>query len=358
MKFKARLLDGGLAALHGHFLPALSKVDKDCVVYLTPTKLVLTQNYFTCDAVRVTASFATRVMFAEYKVKSIEKDRIAFPADVTLLQRALQSIKRIFAFEVGDVYVKLTRKKPPGADAGAKGIPYLSFVARRMADERTGQPGRVLITQDVPVGEPLPPSDLMELDRLARTAPVRTYLVLPDSVGRVAVVVDKLKALSSHVAVGISRGGRLFVRGAGGEVGSSVGVEFSQLQVLGVTAGDGTGEENGECATAPTEGAGAQREGPASRMRKAEAEGLLDKAVVDQKHLAQALCCQLTAPARTIAAIAGQRQYMVIGCQYYADAGAYGGSDALGASAYTPDVSLEFKLPVRAEEDDLDIGSQ
>ena len=284
----------------------------------------------------------------------------------------MTSIKRIFNYEVGDVYVKLTRKAPPGHDRGGDGggagqqgpqgqnqpggargpvprasggIPYLSFVARRPPDDRTGQPGRVLITQDVPVGEPLPPVDLTTLDDGAKTARVRTYLALPRHFARVAAMVDRLRALSPCVALGVSRDGRLFVRGAGGELGASVGAEFTQLSVLGVREpydddldGDGTQSRT---------------EGPAARMRRLAVEGKLDRAVVDQKHLAQALCCQLTAPARTIVGVAGQSQYMVVGCQYDDETVAYGErQDALGGATFAPDVHLEFKLPIRMDETD------
>ena len=147
------------------------------------------------------------------------------------------------------------------------------------------------------------------------------------------------------MALGVSRDGRLFVRGAGGELGASVGAEFTQLSVLGVREpydddldGDGTQSRT---------------EGPAARMRRLAVEGKLDRAVVDQKHLAQALCCQLTAPARTIVGVAGQSQYMVVGCQYDDETVAYGErQDALGGATFAPDVHLEFKLPIRMDETD------
>lgn len=282
MKFKALLTADGVNLLDKRFLPAMDKVGRICLMYLTKEDTMFLHNlspsFGGSDGVQCIAQFRKDVIFTDYRISSQNNDRIAFVIDIALLHRALRSavsILRSGGVGVGDelhIQIKLVKKLPSGA---AHSLPYLSFETKTLVQ--------------VP--------DMIYLQNL----------------------VEKLRNGGDVLSVSITQYGDLHLHVSTSLI--TVGSEFHQLKVLGVRDDAPTANQNLT---------------PSSRIETAIQRGAAQTVQVSMKHLAKSLNCHLSKPDAAFYGIAPMGACLTMIFQFFIP----------GTRQMNNSISLHCRLPV------------
>lgn len=289
MKFKAFLTDHGITLLERRLLPALDKLDKTCVLYLTPQHTLFLHNLLSSSTViQSVAQVTNPALFLEHRISSQCDDRIALTLDASLLLRALRSVATISSSS--PVQIKLVKKLPPST---TQPMPFLSF-------ETKGRNSAVI--HDVPISKPFSRSQVLELQAAidgSQTLP-KTLVQIP-SLNQLMSLMERMRHVGDSLNVGVSKYGDLHL-----EISTPIitlGTEFQRLLVLG---------ERAEPPAASDPGAS-----PGKRMAVALQGGDGMMVQVTVKNFVKSLSCHLAKPDCAFYGIEEQSGCLVVVFQFF-----------------------------------------
>lgn len=318
MKFKAFLTENGVNILEKRFLPALDKMGKICLLYLTRDHTMFLHNLLSGNEVQSIAQFRKEALFDDYRISSQNEDRIAFSVDISLLHRAIRSSVSICT-EFGNgptqnrLQIKLVKKLPPNC---TQPMPFLTF-------ETKGYKSAVI--QDVPISKPLSRAQVLELQTaLDMAQDLPQTLVQIQDLNQLQNFVDRMKHVGDLLNVSISKYGDLYVQISTTLI--TLGAEFQKLLVIG------------EQADAPAEDRNLSAQ---SRSARAILRGDAQSVQVSVKHFAKSLQCHLAKPDCAFYGIAPQGACLTVIFQFFIP----------GSRQTDKSISLHCRLPV------LDPGS-
>eukprot|EP01121_Diplochlamys_sp_Union-15-3_P004050 TRINITY_DN14012_c0_g1_i1.p1 TRINITY_DN14012_c0_g1~~TRINITY_DN14012_c0_g1_i1.p1 ORF type:complete len:276 (+),score=37.44 TRINITY_DN14012_c0_g1_i1:68-895(+) len=186
MRFKAKIQD---IQLFQKFVQTVEKIDKSCIIHLSPKKIQFILMKDSTNDFQVWAGMNAVSLFSDYKVESLNKNEISFRLQLDNLLRALKSGQ--YAQEV---LIKLTKK-----DSG----PHLCLVITRTAQQSMN------VVQDIPV-EILSSTQFANYTEPKLPDP-EVYIMMPPLKG-LRNVIDKMKNISNYLTVSANMGGELTLK--------------------------------------------------------------------------------------------------------------------------------------------------
>lgn len=167
----------------------MQKVEKKCVMHVSPSKLQLILCSETDLTANLFATLQTNTLFDEFLVESLNNNEVGFEINLEHLSRSLKS-----STGAGDVVMKLTKKN---------GAPYLSFaIALSLNNQMT-------IIQDIPIVM-LTALQLSSYVEPSLPEP-QVYIILP-SLKKLRQIVDRMRNVDSRLSVFANMAGSLLLK--------------------------------------------------------------------------------------------------------------------------------------------------
>jgi len=166
---------------------AVEKINKQCILYLSPKKIQFIIPGDVTDGMQVWSSASVELLFDNYIIESINDRQIYFTVNCDNLNRALKS-----GLEASEIIMKLTKKNNE---------PFLDFTINKMSAHQN-----MAIVQDIPV-ELMTPAQIERHVEPHLDDPV-VHIMMP-TLRNVRNVVDRMKNISDQLTVKANMGGQL-----------------------------------------------------------------------------------------------------------------------------------------------------